>query len=409
MSIKSNNNQNVWILTEYFYPEQTPTSYYITEIAKHFANNGFATKVICSNSSINIKVENKNFEQYAGLTIHRVSSPDLSKDKLIQRLFKLVITSMMIFVKACFKIKNNDVVFVATNPAFLILFMPILKSIKRIKYYIIVHDVFPENLVVINEKITGSIFYKFLKSIFNSAYRSADCCLTIGRDMSEVILQKTCNKAKTECINIWSDDDSIKPIAKEQAPLYKSLQLNNKFILEFAGNFGKAQGIEQLLESALKLKKNTNIHFLFIGDGACKTLIERYIDEYHLNNISLIGYQKRESQIDFLNCCDVAIVSLKSKMYGLGVPSKAYNYMAAGKPILFIGDEYSEIDRCIKEYNIGYSVNSNSVDDLVEIILTLANNRQDLIDKGILSRKLAEEEFSKNNTLNKFLDFCCTN
>lgn len=408
MAIKNNGNHNVWVLSEYFYPEQTPTSYYITEIAKHFAINGFTTKVICSNSSINIKVENSKFEQYAGLTIHRVSSPNLSKDKLVQRLFKLVITSIMIFVNACFKIKKHDVVFVATNPAFLILFMPILKAIKRIKYYIIVHDVFPENLVVINDKITGSIFYKFLKKIFNSAYASADCCLTIGRDMSEVILKKTRNKAKTECINIWSDDDTIKPIAKEQAPLYKSLQLSNKFILEFAGNFGKAQGIEQLLESALKLK-DSNIHFLFIGDGACKALIERYIDEYNLNNISLIGYQKREAQIDFLNCCDVAIVSLKSKMYGLGVPSKAYNYMAAGKPILFIGDKYSEIDRCIKEYNIGYSVNSNSVDDLVKAILNLASKSQDLIDKGLLSRKLAEEEFSKAKTLNKFLDFCCTN
>ena len=83
--------------------------------------------------------------------------------------------------------------------------------------------------------------------------------------------------------------------------------------------------------------------------------------------------------------------------------------MAAGKPILFIGDEYSEIDRCIKEYKIGYSVNSNSVDDLVKVILNLASGSQDLIDKGLLSRKLAEEEFSKAKTLNKFLDFCCTN
>ena len=260
----------VWVLSEYFYPEETPTSFYITEIAKHFANNEKDTNVICSTSSINIDVNCRKYEQYEGINIFRVKSPNLNKDKLFQRLIKLLITSITMTFKAMMKFKKNDIVFVATNPAFILLFMPLVKWFKRNKYYIIVHDVFPENLIVVNENITKSFIYKILKLCFNSAYSSADCCLTIGRDMSEVLLEKTKGKANCVCINIWSDNILIKPQNKNCSVLYKSLRLDDRFVLEFAGNFGKAQGIELLLKAAI-LMKNTNVHFLFIGDGACRS------------------------------------------------------------------------------------------------------------------------------------------
>ena len=93
-------------------------------------------------------------------------------------------------------------------------------------------------------------------------------------------------------------------------------------------------------------------------------------------------------------------------MYGLGVPSKAYNYMAAGKPILFIGDENSEIDRCIKAFHIGYSVHSNSPEDLVKVINHIQVQKEELKLQGRRARFLAENIYSKENILNKFLEFC---
>lgn len=52
-------------------------------------------------------------------------------------------------------------------------------------------------------------------------------------------------------------------------------------------------------------------------------------------------FQDRSQQNDFLNACDIGIVTLNDGMYGLGVPSKSYNIWAAGKPILYIGDDNS--------------------------------------------------------------------
>ena len=40
-------------------------------------------------------------------------------------------------------------------------------------------------------------------------------------------------------------------------------------------------------------------------------------------------------------------------MFGLGVPSKAYNLIAAGLPILFVGPKDSEISNLVNENELG--------------------------------------------------------
>ena len=89
-------------------------------------------------------------------------------------------------------------------------------------------------------------------------------------------------------------------------------------------------------------------------------------------------------------------------MYGLGVPSKSYNIMAAGKPILMIGDERSEISLCIKEYNLGWVVQPNDPELLCSIINEIYNDQSTLDNISKNTRKVAEEVFSKNTILEKY-------
>lgn len=76
-----------------------------------------------------------------------------------------------------------------------------------------------------------------------------------------------------------------------------------------------------------------------MGDGALKDKLIKYVEEIGLTNkINFFGNYSREEQNKILNYTDIALVTLSKGMYGLGVPSKTYNILAAGKPILFIGD-----------------------------------------------------------------------
>ena len=115
-----------------------------------------------------------------------------------------------------------------------------------------------------------------------------------------------------------------------------------------------------------------------------------------------MGFQERSMQKDFLNACDVAIVTLSDGMYGLGVPSKSYNIMAAGKPILYIGDEKSEIALCIKEYNIGWLVKPNDPYSLKNAIENIYYNRDKLMFIQNNARLVADTVFAKERVLERY-------
>ena len=124
-----------------------------------------------------------------------------------------------------------------------------------------------------------------------------------------------------------------------------------------------------------------------------------------LKNISLIGFQDRSNQNDFLNACDVALITLSDGMLGLGVPSKAYNIMAAGKPILIIADNASEISMCVKEYNLGWIVEPNNpklLSDTFEMIYKDFSSGKVNIEN---SRIVAEKYFAKDIILSQYDHF----
>lgn len=396
----------IWIVSEYYYPIVTSTGYYITEIAEFIATKRDNVHVICTNAKYNekdnIKVNKEEIRK--GVHIHRLLSGSIDKNNFFQRIIRLVHSSVGLFNKLVFSVNKNDQVLIVTNPAFLILLMPIIKLFKGLKYTILVHDIFPENLVAIGKISKSSILYKLLKKIYNFSYSRADKCIAIGRDMKEVLVDKIGDVSKICIIPNWSDTEDVNSLDKEDTLTIKRLNLNNKFIFQFAGNLGHAQGLENIIES-IKLVRNKNIHFLFIGSGAMEKAIENFIKTNLLNNVTHIGFQNRSDQNDFLNACDVALVTLNDGMFGLGVPSKSYNIMATGKPILIIAHDKSEISLCVTEYNLGWVIEPNNpvkLSCLFEDIYTEYEKNKKFTKSN--SREIAENIFSKNIILNMYSD-----
>lgn len=398
--------EKIWIVSEYYYPIVTSTGYYITEIAEHLATQRENINIICTDAKYNEK-DNFDFLKYEIrnlVKIHRVKSGNIDKNNFFYRTIRLFYSSILLSIKLLLYAKKNDQVLVVTNPAFLILLMPLVKFFKGIKYKILVHDIFPENLVAIEKMKSTSFFYKLLKVAYDYSYSKADICIAIGRDMKEVLSKKIKKSSEIIVIPNWSDIMDVVPLKKNATKLINKHNLNDKFVFQFAGNLGHAQGLNNIIE-AIKLVQNENIHFLFIGSGAMENNIKDFIETNLLKNVTQIGFQNRNDQNDFLNACDVAIVTLSDGMYGLGVPSKAYNIMASGKPIVVIAHEKSEISLCVSENNIGWVAEPNNpvlLANLFESIYKdkVVNNFSEVED----SRQVAVNIYAKKIILEKFVN-----
>jgi glycosyltransferase involved in cell wall biosynthesis len=278
-----------------------------------------------------------------------------------------------------------------SNPIFLIWLTSLLAKNRNWKIKLLVHDVFPENISAAKEiGLFFRLFLPFLKHIFDIAFSKMNTLILLGRDMKDVFSKKVQN-VNIQIIENWADTESIFPTTTHQ----------NKYIFIYAGNIGRVQGIEDLLD-ALNFVNSSNYKFLFIGSGVYQHKIDDFINKGN-KNIQKFPWQSREKQNIFLNNATIGVVSLAKGMYGLGVPSKFYNLLAAGKPILYIGPINSELHLVIKEFNIGWYVEAGDIKGIADTIEEIINTDQQILKKySSNARKLAENTYSKNLILNRF-------
>ena len=390
--------KKVWITTELFFPDENATAFILTHIANALSEYN-EVNVICGPSDYSKESRRSTAELDPRVNVCRVSGVKLDKNNILSRVLRFLILTIKLSYALMKRARKGDKILVVTNPAPILLTAAWIKKLRKAELYLLVHDVFPENTVPAGIiKSPDSLFYKILKAIFNRAYSAADKLIVLGRDMKDVIKDKIGGGRAEDIIIIenWGETASIRP--KNNVSHVPEVRL------QYAGNLGRVQGLMELL-SCIHEADNPVLSYEFWGDGAVKKDMERYILDNNLSGVSLKGAYARDEQDSILTSCDIAIVTLADGMYGLGVPSKTYNILAAGKPILFIGDVRSEIALLIKENNIGYVFDKHDTEAQIRFLKGLTTDSiPELEEKGKRARMLAENSFSEEKIMAKYIE-----
>lgn len=388
---------DIVFVTEHFHPATSTTATLLTKVAEALASTDHRLKVIC-----NTDLGNEAEVEFSAGNIVRIPAPDLDKNKLVSRLLLMLWSTIRLGWRTMRSLRKGTHLFSVTNPVFLLLVFAVLRKVRRCDYTLLVYDVFPENAVAAGMLTEGSLTYRVIRRIFDWAYRQADHIIVIGRDMDEIVSAKTRNEVPIQVISNWCDVERVQPIKRTDNEMLIKMGLENKIVFSFVGNFGRVQGIQNMLDAALAVD-NEDFALLFVGDGAMRPAIEAHIDANRSGNVYYAGTHPASSENSFLNACDVAVVSLGQGMYGLGVPSKSYHNMAAAKPLLLIGDARSEIGRVISEHDIGWIVEPDDAGQLTAMFEKVcAESTFDV--KGANARRTVETHFSSENILDRYRD-----
>lgn len=366
----------LWIVTELFPPDETSTAYILGEIANAFSKK-YRVKIICGPKIYDKRKKldcNNKYALDSSIEVFRTANVGLDKNTVFGKVLNFFVISHRLITLAKNHIGKDDKVLMVTNPAPLVVLMSRLKKKRGFELNILVHDVFPENTIPAGLKLPA---YSLLKHVFDKSYGRADQLVALGRDMKTVLQQKVVRHNKEMKISVienWAEVENIR-----QQPFPES----DKIILEYAGNIGRVQALDKVIEQL-----PDGIEFHLYGTGA----LEDKLKEMKSPDVFFHGPYFRSQQNEVLSACDIALVTLQRGMYGLGVPSKTYNILASGRPILFLGPKDSEIDLLVREEGIGYCG------------WPQAWNKEELIVMGKRARRLAESHYSKEAILSKFLD-----
>jgi glycosyltransferase involved in cell wall biosynthesis len=242
-------------------------------------------------------------------------------------------------------------------------------------------------------KLSGkNLLVKLWDRMFIRSLEKSERIIAIGRDIKQWVGER--NPAlleKTEYIPHWHDEDVIFPIDLATNNFAAEYGLTGKFLVQYSGNMGLWNEM-RAIGKAVKLSPD-GVTFIFIGGGIRKhELIDEFMD-HDPKNVILLPFIPESKFNESLNASHVHLVTMKENLEGMAVPCKIYGILAAGKPVIGMVPENSEIGLIIKEENCGILLNPGDSEGLVNAINLLKDNKDLRIEMGRNSRHAFENKY----------------
>jgi glycosyltransferase involved in cell wall biosynthesis len=392
---RAEKHNRLWVVTEPYYPELTSTGYYLTQIAEGLAAYR-DVKVLCGQPNYAARgIVAPKHEIHKDVEIFRVSGTTLDKNVIVFRLINMITLGLSIFFKALRSFRRGDRVLVVTTPPSLPFVVAVAALVKGAGYVPLIHDNYPEILIAVGKAKPGSLFSSTIDFFNRWLYKYAEKIIVVGRDMHDLLMRKTVGlDIPIITIPNWAELESVSPSLRSENKLLDELGLREKFVLLYAGNLGHPNDLESIVECAAELREHPEVHFVFLGAGVKRKWLESQIKTLELPNVTLLDPRPRSEQSVFLNACDIGVVSLVSKMLGVSMPSRTYNILAAGKPILALTEENSELARVVCEDRVGWIVPPGDASALLTAIMAILDRRRELPAMGERARQSALAKYS---------------
>lgn len=307
------------------------------------------------------------------------------------------VAKFLSFIKAFFQIvfllgtkyRKYEVFFVSVPP-----FSYFSMFILWHRFSILIWDVYPDSLKIyrISEK---NIVYRFWVYVNRRLFKKAYRLFTIGEKMAE-LLSKYIAKEKLIVSPLWTTFSTFDPPPAEKNIFIEQHNLQNKFIVQYSGNIGATHNVEVLVEAAKFLKDNAVIQFLIIGKGERIHKLNEMIHQYQLHNVMILPFQPDEMFPYSLASANLGVVVLDDQTSKGSVPSKTYNLMTAGIPVLYISSQESELAVYAKKYQNGSCFRSDQIEAIANFILQVSQDKS-LFEQMKLNSVKASLHYKRNN------------
>jgi colanic acid biosynthesis glycosyl transferase WcaI len=396
---------SVWVASELYYPEETSTGYVMTRIAEGLATR-LPVRVLCAQPTYSARgTRAPGKETRAGVRIRRVWSTTWPNERMLARLANQITVTVSTSLYALFALRRRDRVLVVTDPPVLPYAMALVCLLRRAACVVLVQDSYPEVLVAAGVSREGSFLVRLLDLSNRLLYRFAARVVVVGRGMQERARAKLDSRhaGKVRVIRDWADTDLVHALPREGSELLRELGLSDKFVVQYAGNISRLNDIENLVEAIETFREEPRFHFLFVGRGGRREWLEREVERRGLENVTQIGWMPRSESPRMHRACDLVLVPLIPGMGGIAVPSRLYNSLASGRPIIAVTEAVSELARITSEESVGWVVPPGDPAALAAAIREAAADSGRLREMGARARRAAERRLSRDRVVGEWV------
>jgi glycosyltransferase involved in cell wall biosynthesis len=391
----------ILFINRFFFPDESATSQILTELAEDLVRLGNSVTIITgrvdylgSGSLLPARGMHK------GIEIRRVRSSNFNRGQSLGRLadyLSFYVTAGW----AALRCKKHDCLVVLSDPPLLSVLAVIVGVLKRCKTVCWLQDIFPEIAIRAGVLSEGHLA-RVLRWIASWSLQHTDRTVVIGRCMERHLLSHGMPASKVLRIANWADGSYVQPVNRQENWFAKEQEFGDRFVMMYSGNLGVVHEIETFCAMIRQVRNVDRVCFCFIGQGHHKEGLLEAARSEGWNHVLFLPYQGREAMRFALPAGDVHLVSLRSDMVGLSVPSKIYGIMAAGRPIVFVGPTESEAAEVIREADCGYVIEPGRGNEATEALLTYYRDRSLVERHGRAARAYLDRHCDRQLVTGRF-------
>ncbi len=364
----------VLIWTQYFWPE----NFHINTVARSLKVKGIEVTVLTGKPNYpegkifdGYKAAGIQMEEYSGIEVIRIPLRQRGKNsgKGMALNYLSFIISGYLFAPYALRGKKFDAVFVyAPSPLLQALPAIYVSWLKRAPLVLWVQDIWPDALVA-----TGFIKNRWILGMVGLAvryiYRFSDSILIQSEGFRASVESWT---SKKERIRFFPN--SVEDVSPDLTKSTVNVQLVEEvaacFAVVFAGNIGKAQSCETIIEAAKLLQNVACIKFYLVGSGSMADSIRESITHSGLKNVTMTGQVPAEDMSVIFASASVLLLTLRDDAaLSSTIPFKLQSYLAAGKPV--IASCNGEAASAITKANAGLACSAGDASALADAVLKL--------------------------------------
>jgi glycosyltransferase involved in cell wall biosynthesis len=360
-------SQKIIVVSQHYPPDRSTTAAILSAISEHLTD--VAPVLVVSGMRGSASLGSKK-----GVSIVEVRNSMPPKRALIRRAAAELLFAIRTFFLLLESSKKGDVVLTVTAPFLLPYAVVAATKLKQARSVLILHDLFPDVLVVAGVIGPRSLIARMLRGANRLLFAGLSAIVTIGRDTERLLQQYgpvAC--AKIYMIPNWATlTPWVRPAGSDNP--FRPAR-NASFVVGLSGNLGFTHDPMVVYEAASLLRNNSKIHFLLSGWGiGFQELKDRQLD-FNLPNVTFVDRVEERDLENLLSAADLWVIPYREKAAGVSIPSRFYNLLAVGRPVVIISEPDAEAAVIVRENDLGWVVSPNEVSELASVLRSASLSR----------------------------------
>lgn len=299
------------------------------------------------------------------------------------------------------RVRDADLIMGTTPPIFQAVSAWFVAMVRRKPFLLEVRDLWPEFGVGMGV-LTNPLVIALARWLEKFLYARATHILVNSPAYKNYMLAKGLPENKVTYIAYGTDVDMFNP-AVAGSSIRKALNLEDKFVVLYAGALGQANDIDTLLRAAKRLNGDDRIRFVLFGDGKERARLQAEAERMKLTNVLFAGVRAKKEMPIVVAASDVCLAILQDiPMFRTTYPNKVFDYMAAGRPTVLVIDGVSR--ELIESSDGGVFVQPGDDAMLAEKILELSKDSKHVQQMGRNAREYLVKHLDRRDKLNETLE-----